>query len=57
MFTFCLIAAANGSIKMANRDVESGRPCLVLLCRVKLCDISPLEITVAFGDVSSIFIQ
>ena len=33
--------------KMVNRKGESGHPYLVLLCNVKLCDVSPLVITQA----------
>ena len=33
------MAAPNGSMKMANNDGESGRPCLVPLCKVKRCHI------------------
>lgn len=32
---------------MVNRKGESGHPYLVLLCNVKLCDVSPLVITLA----------
>ncbi|KAK3556344.1 hypothetical protein QTP70_007095 [Hemibagrus guttatus] len=42
---------ANDSIKMANKDGKSGNPCLETLCNMELCDISPLVITMAFGNV------
>lgn len=47
----CLIAAASGSMNIENRRGESGHPCLAPLCRVKFCDISPLVLTVALGEV------
>lgn len=45
------MAAANGSMKMVNSEGESGHPCLVPWCKVILCEISPLVITVAKGEV------
>ncbi len=35
----CLIAAASGSIKIANSEGERGHPCLVPLLRQKLEDV------------------
>ena len=43
--------AASGSMNMANNDGESGHLCLVPLCKVKRCDISPLVVIVAIGVV------
>lgn len=51
------MAAARGSIKMVNNEGESGHPCLVPRCSVKLRDVSPLVITVAEGEVYKILIQ
>lgn len=48
---FCRMAAAKGLMKMVNGEGESGHPCLVPRCKVKLCDGSPLVITVAEGDL------
>lgn len=45
------MAAANGSMKMANKEGESGHPCLVPLCSVKLCYVNLLVTTVAEGEV------
>lgn len=45
------MAAASGSMNMVNKEGESGHPCLVPRCRVKLRDVSPLVMTVAEGDV------
>ena len=44
-------------MKMVNKEGESGHPCLVPLCSVKLCDIRPLVMTVAEGEVYKILIQ
>jgi len=57
ILSFCLIAAAKGSMNIAKRSGESGHPCLVPLNSVKLCDVSPLVVTVADGDVYTILIQ
>ncbi|XP_058648493.1 proton-associated sugar transporter A [Onychostoma macrolepis] len=43
---FWRMAAANGSIEMVNNEGESGHPCLVPRCSVKLRDVSPLVMTV-----------
>ena len=51
------MAAASGSMKMANKEGESGQPCLVPLCRVKRSDISPLVVILAIGDVYKILSQ
>ncbi len=51
------MAAANGSMKMVKSEGESGHPCLVPRCSVKLLDVSPLVMTVAKGDVYRILIQ
>ena len=51
------MAAASGSMKMVNKDRENGQPCQVSLCRVKRCDISPLVVIVAIGDVYKILTQ
>lgn len=48
---FCQMVAANGSMKMVNSEGESGHPCLVPRCRMKLCDNGPLVITVTEGDM------
>ncbi len=50
------MAAANGSMKMVKSEGESGHPCLVPRCSVKLRDVSPLVMTVAEGDVYRILI-
>lgn len=54
---FCRIAAARGSMKMAKREGERGHPCLVPWCSVKLCEVIPLVVIVALGDVYSVLIQ
>ena len=51
------MAAARGSMKMVNREGESGHPCLVPLCRVNLCEVCPLVMTVAVGEVYSVLTQ
>lgn len=51
------MAAAKGSMKMVNKEKESGHPCLVPLCSVRLCDVSPLVVTVAEGAMYKILIQ
>lgn len=51
------IAEASGSIKMENREGESGHPCLVHQWSVKRCDVTSFVTTVALSDVYSIFIQ
>lgn len=38
-------------MKMVNNEGECGHPCLVPRCKVRLCDVSPLVITAAEGDV------
>ena len=38
-------------MKIVNRDGESGHPCLVSLCSVKLCNVIPFVVTVATGEV------
>lgn len=48
---------AKGSMKMVSKEGESGHPCLVPLCSVKLCDASPLLVAVAEGAVYRILIQ
>lgn len=45
------MVSARGSIKMVNNSGESGHPCLVPLCKVKLCEVSPLVLIVADGEV------
>uniref|UniRef100_A0AAR2KG78 Uncharacterized protein n=1 Tax=Pygocentrus nattereri TaxID=42514 RepID=A0AAR2KG78_PYGNA len=57
MFTFCLIFAASGSMKMINIEGESGQPCLVPLCRLKLCEIRSFVLTRAFGELYNVSIQ
>ncbi len=62
MSGFWRMAAAKGSMKLVResekeREGESGHPCLVPLCSVKLCDVSPLVVTVAEGIVYKILIQ
>ena len=57
ILSFCHIAAARGSIKMANNEGESRHPCLVPLCNTKLGDVSPLVMTVAIGELHSVLIQ
>ena len=51
MLLFWRMAAARGSIKIVNNEGESGHPCLVPLCNVKFCDVCPLVMTVAEGEV------
>ena len=51
------MAIAKGSMKMVNKEGESGHPCLVPLCSVNLCDVRPLVVTVAEGEVYRILIQ
>lgn len=46
-------AAARGSMNNANSDEEKIHRCLVPFCRLKLCEISPLVVMVAIGDVWS----
>ena len=48
------IAAASGSMKMAKREGESGHPCLVPWCNVKLGEVIPFVTTVALGEVYSV---
>lgn len=50
------MAAADCSLKMLKREEESGQPCLVPRCGENLCDVSPLVMTVAEGDVYNILI-
>lgn len=38
-------------MKRANREGESGHPCLVPLCSVKLCHVIPFVLTVAMSEV------
>lgn len=54
---FCLIAAASGSIKIANSEGESGHPCLVPLRRHKLEDVWSFVLTQAVGELYNIFNQ
>ena len=54
---FWRIAAARGSMNIVNREGESGHPCLVPLCSVNGCEVSPLVITVAEGAVYRILTQ
>ncbi len=54
MLSFWWIAAARGSVNMANSDGESGHPCLVPLSNANGCDVTPLVVTVAMGDVYSL---
>ena len=42
---------------MANKEGESGHPCLVPLCNTKLGDVSPLLVTEAIGELYSVLIQ
>lgn len=49
------MVAARGSMKMVNKSGESGHPCLVPLCKVKFCEVSPLMVIVADGEVYSNF--
>ena len=42
---------------MAKRDVESGHPCLVPWCRVKLGEVIPFVTIVALGEVYSVVIH
>lgn len=54
---FCLIAAVRGSMKMAKREGESGRPGLLPWCSVKLGEVILLVVIVALRDVYSVLIQ
>ena len=54
---FCRMAVASGSMKTANRDGESGHPCLVPWWSVKLGEVIPFVVTVALGEVYSVLIQ
>ncbi len=51
----CLIAAASGSIKIANSEGERGHPCLVPLLRQKLEDVWAFVLTHAVGELYNIF--
>lgn len=51
------MAIAKGLMKMVNTEGESGHPCLVPLCSVNLCDVRPLVVIVAEGEVYRILIQ
>ncbi len=53
----CLIAAASGSIKIANSEGERGHPCLVPLLRQKLEDVWAFVLTHAVGELYNIFNQ
>lgn len=44
-------------MNIAKRDGERGHPCLVSLCKMKFCEINPLVVTVAIGDVYSALTQ
>ena len=54
---FWRIAAASGLMNMAKRDGESGHPCLVPWCKVKLGEVIPLVVIVALGEVYSVVIH
>ena len=45
------MAAASGSINSANNSGESGHPCLVPWSDVKHCEVIPLVITDAVGEL------
>ena len=51
------MVAAKGSMNMINTSGESGHPCLVPRCNVMLCDVIPLVVTVAVGELYMILIQ
>ena len=51
ILSFCCIAAANGSINNANNEGENGHPCLVPLWSVIGCDVIPLVVTAALGEL------
>lgn len=55
MSMFRQMVAARGSMKMVNRSGEIGHPCLVPLCKVKLCEVSPLVVIVADVEVYNSF--
>ena len=57
ILSFCRIAVANSSINNANNDGESGYPCLVPLWLVIGCDVIPLVMTAALGELESALIQ
>lgn len=57
MLLFCLIATASGSMNMANNEGQSGHPCLVPWCNVKLDDVIPFVVIVALGEVYRVCIQ
>lgn len=51
------MAAARGSINSANNSGESGHPCLVPQFNVKRCEVIPLVITDAVGELYKILIH
>lgn len=51
MSVFWRMAAAKGSMKIVNKRGENEHPCLVPLYKVKLCEVSPLVVIVADGEV------
>lgn len=53
MLLFSGIAAARGSMNNAHSDEEKRHRCLVPLCRLRLCEISPFLVMAAIGDVWS----
>ena len=44
-------------MKIANKNGESGHPCLEPRWSVKLCNVIPFVVTVAFDEVYSVLIQ
>lgn len=55
MIVFWQMSAARGSTEMVNKSGESGHPCLVPLCKVKLCEVRPLVVIAADSEVYSNF--